>query len=58
MPAARRQTCREILELERALWTFAYVEGVEPTNNVGEHRIRHGVMWRKTSLGAVPGLHG
>lgn len=43
--------CREILELEPALWTFAYIEGVEPTNNVGEHRIRHGVMWRKTSFG-------
>jgi transposase len=43
--------CREILELEPALWTFAYVEGVEPTNNAGEHRIRHGVMWRKTSFG-------
>ena len=43
--------CREILELETALWTFAYVEGVEPTNNAGEHRIRHGVLWRKTSFG-------
>ena len=43
--------CREILELEPALWTFVYVEGVEPTNNVGERRIRHGVMWRKTSFG-------
>ena len=43
--------CREILELEPALWTFASVEGVEPTNNAGEHRIRHGVMWRKTSFG-------
>jgi transposase len=43
--------CSEILELEPALWTFAYVEGVEPTNNAGEHRIRHGVMWRKTSFG-------
>jgi transposase len=43
--------CREILELEPALWTFASVQGVEPTNNVGEHRIRHGVMWRKTSFG-------
>jgi transposase len=43
--------CREILELEPALWTFAYVEGVEPTNNAGEHRIRHGVMWRNTSFG-------
>jgi transposase len=43
--------CSEILQLEPALWTFAYVEGVEPTNNAGEHRIRHGVMWRKTSFG-------
>jgi transposase len=43
--------CREILELEPALWTFAYAEGVEPTNNAGERRIRHGVMWRKTSFG-------
>jgi transposase len=43
--------CSEILALEPALWTFAYVEGVEPTNNAGEHRIRHGVMWRKTSFG-------
>ena len=37
--------------MEPALWTFAYVEGVEPTNNAGERRIRHGVMWRKTSFG-------
>jgi transposase len=43
--------CSEILALEPALWTFALVEGVEPTNNAGEHRIRHGVMWRKTSFG-------
>ena len=43
--------CREILELSPALWTFADVEGVEPTNNAGELRIRHGVMWRKTSFG-------
>jgi transposase len=43
--------CREILELEPALWTFADVEGVQPTNNAAEHRIRHGVMWRKTSFG-------
>ncbi|MGK4009301.1 IS66 family transposase [Sorangium sp. So ce1036] len=43
--------CREILELEPALWTFVDVEGVEPTNNEGEQRIRHAVMWRKTSFG-------
>jgi transposase len=43
--------CREILELEPALWTFVNVEGIEPTNNAAEHRVRHGVMWRKTSFG-------
>ncbi len=43
--------CREILELEPALWTFVKVAGVEPTNNAAEHRVRHGVMWRKTSFG-------
>jgi transposase len=43
--------CREILELEPALWTFVHVEGVEPTNNTAERRVRHGVMWRKTSFG-------
>jgi transposase len=43
--------CSEILKLEPALWTFAYADGVEPTNNAGEHRIRHGVMWRNTSFG-------
>lgn len=44
-------TCNEILLLEDALWTFAAVEGVEPTNNFAERQIRHGVMWRKTSFG-------
>ena len=43
--------CREILELEPALWTFVHVEGVEPTNNFAERIVRHGVMWRKTSFG-------
>ena len=26
-------TCRELLAVEPALWTFVHVEGVEPTNN-------------------------
>jgi transposase len=44
-------TCREILALEPALWTFARVPGIEPTNNFGERQIRHGVLWRRTSFG-------
>lgn len=43
--------CREILELEAALWTFAHVEGVEPTNNLGERALRPSVLWRKGSFG-------
>jgi hypothetical protein len=31
-------TCREVLRVEPALWTFGRVEGVEPTNNAAEVR--------------------
>jgi len=44
-------TCREILAVEPALWTFVRVEGVEPTNNAAERALRHAVLWRKTSHG-------
>ncbi len=40
-----------LLKLQTALWTFAYVEGVEPTNNAAEQALRTGVIWRKTSYG-------
>ena len=42
--------CRNLLEREETLWTFARVEGVEPTNNTAERAVRPGVLWRKTSL--------
>jgi transposase len=35
-----------------ALWTFARVEGVEPTNNVAERALRAAVLWRKGSFGS------
>ncbi|MGH9204654.1 MAG: IS66 family transposase, partial [Vicinamibacterales bacterium] len=44
-------TCRQIVAVERALWTFLRVEGVQPTNNSAERAIRPAVMWRKTSFG-------
>jgi transposase len=44
-------TCREILAVEPALWTFARAEGIEPTNNAAERALRHAVQWRKTSYG-------
>lgn len=43
--------CRELLAIEPALYTFAAMEGVEPTNNAAERALRHAVCWRKTSYG-------
>ncbi len=42
----------ELLTLWPALWTFAEVDGVEPTNNVAERALRPAVLWRKKSFGA------
>ena len=44
-------TCFEILKVEEGLWTFARVEGVEPTNNAVERALRHAVIWRRISGG-------
>ena len=46
-----RRTCENILKLEEALWTFVYVEGVEPTNNAAERPLRRPVLWRRRSFG-------
>jgi transposase len=43
--------CKEVLKVERALWTFVRVEGIEPTNNAAERTLRHAVLWRKQSYG-------
>jgi transposase len=44
-------TCRAILKLRQALWTFVRHDGVDPTNNAAERAIRPGVLWRKGSFG-------
>src|SRR5262249_56112613 len=44
--------CRELRKWWPALWTFARVEGVEPTNNVSERALRPAVPWRKGSFGS------
>lgn len=46
-----RNICYELMQLGQPLWRFAWVEGVEPTNNAAERALRHGVFWRKTSAG-------
>ncbi len=43
--------CRNLLKWEPALWTFARVEGVEPTNNAAERALRKAVLWRRRSFG-------
>lgn len=45
------RTCKKILKIYPALWTFVEVEGVEPTNNISEHAVRHPVIIRKLSYG-------
>ena len=44
--------CVELLNHWDALWTFARVEGVEPTNNQAERALRPAVLWRKGCFGA------
>jgi transposase len=44
-------TCRELLPGEVSMFLFAFVDGVEPTNNAAERALRHGVLWRKVSHG-------
>src|SRR5207247_10267506 len=45
-------SCADILEHREALWTFARVPGVEPTNNHAERELRAFVLWRKKSFGS------
>lgn len=43
--------CKNLLELEPAMWTFVSNPDVEPTNNRAERDIRHPVVWRRSSFG-------
>lgn len=44
-------TCRALLKLAPAMWTFVRLEGVSPTNNAAERALRPGVLWRKICYG-------
>jgi len=46
-------TCCELFKKWNCLWTFTKVDGVQPTNNTAERSVRHGVIWRKLSLGTA-----
>src|SRR5208282_1351418 len=43
--------CENLIHLEPALWTFAKIENVEPTNNFMERLVRLAVLWRRRSFG-------
>jgi transposase len=45
------ETCRRLIALDAALWSFVAAPGVEPTNNAAERALRHPVIWRRTSHG-------
>lgn len=47
-----KATCTDFLNRFEELWFFVYTDGVEPTNNVAERGLRHGVIWRKLSHGS------
>lgn len=51
MTSKTQNTCNNLLKDFDNLWTFLKYEGVEPTNNLGERDLRHGVVWRKISFG-------
>lgn len=44
-------TCKNILKHFDGLWTFTEHEGIEPTNNLAEQKIRGFVIYRKLSFG-------
>jgi len=45
------ETCRRLIALDTALWSFVTAPGVEPTNNGAERALRHPVIGRRTSHG-------
>jgi transposase len=40
-----------MLKVEKSMWTFARVAGVEPTNNAAERPLRRAMLWRRKSFG-------
>ena len=43
--------CSELYDHREWLWTFADVQGIEPTNNTAERALRPAVIYRKLSFG-------
>lgn len=50
--AKTAKLCRRLHKRREALWRFASVEGLEPTNNLAERMLRGAVIWRKKCFGS------
>jgi transposase len=50
-----QRTCRNLVKLEAALWTFVWEAEVEPTNNSAERPLRRAVLGRRRSFGTQSG---
>jgi len=46
------RTCRQLLNVETAMWLFVTTDGLEPTNNADVRAIRPAVIWRRTRFGS------
>jgi transposase len=46
------RTCRKLLQVESAMWTFVEREQIEPTNNSAEQALGGAVIWRGLSFGS------
>ena len=46
------RTCKKILDKFDCLWVFAFIEGVETTNNSSEQAVRPAVRLRRVSFGS------
>ena len=51
--AVLSHACTALLDRFPLLWLFVSVEGVEPTNNLGERVQRRAVLWRRRSFGCA-----
>jgi hypothetical protein len=47
-----KNTCKEMLEVEPAMWLFIQKPEVGLTNNEAERALRHAVLWRRVSFGS------
>ena len=48
--ASTVRTCRKLLKVTGALWTFLETRGIEPTNNAAQRKISHGVQSTKGAI--------